>query len=124
MARYAQPCIACGRELENVSADVEGNQPYGGTAFTSHGHYGSTAYDPLDGHYIEINVCDVCLVMNRDRVREGRSKRPVMEDGVVVGWDDCNVRPTPWRISKREIDHVISVARKERLLAEDEEENE
>lgn len=55
-------CIVCKTELRNIDAgDVE-NQPAGGTAFQSSGHYGSTAFDPMDGTYLEINVCDGCLV--------------------------------------------------------------
>lgn len=60
-------CIACGAELKSaLSEDVQGmygvdNQPYAGTAFESHGHYGSMFFDPMDGSKIEINVCDDCL---------------------------------------------------------------
>jgi hypothetical protein len=55
------PCIICNRELENVVPASEGNQPYGGTAFFTHGHYGSTYFDPVDGTALEINLCDDCL---------------------------------------------------------------
>lgn len=55
------PCIVCGKELQNVDKDAE-NQPYEGTAFETHGHYGSTAFDPLNGSMLEINFCDDCLV--------------------------------------------------------------
>lgn len=61
MAKIALSCIACGRELRNVDDMVTENQPYNGTAFQSHGHYG-------DGHYLEINVCDSCLVLHHERV--------------------------------------------------------
>ena len=54
------PCIVCDRVLEEAMSDSF-NQPYKATAFLSHGHYGSTFFDPMDGRYIEINVCDVCL---------------------------------------------------------------
>lgn len=61
------PCICCGKELESVFApDEDGkplceNQPYAATTFHSYGHYGSTTFDPMDGSFIEINVCDDCL---------------------------------------------------------------
>jgi len=61
MSRETIPCIICGKKLENVFATAK-NQPYGATAFQSHGHYGSTAFDPMDGTYIEINICDPCLL--------------------------------------------------------------
>jgi len=107
MSRYALPCIACGRELENVTADSAVNQPYTGTAFISHGHYGSTAFDPMNGHFLEINVCDACLVLHHQRVEIGRDKRPVMEDGTVVGWEDVKWKNVPWTPLQKTIDHVL-----------------
>lgn len=110
MAKYALPCIACGRQLENVEADAE-NQPYNGTAFVSHGHYGSTIFDPMDGHFLEINICDACLALHRDRVMEGRDRRPVKEGGVIVGFEDIEWKLTPWWPSKESIDHALGVLR-------------
>ena len=82
----ALPCIVCGRELFNV---VEGsvNQPSDGLSFSSHGAYGSTVFDPMDGSHLEINVCDKCLMRQGDRKRvyAGRYIRLVFEDGAVVG---------------------------------------
>lgn len=110
MARLALPCIACGRKLVNVDEDAT-NQPYNGTAFVTHGHYGSTAFDPLDGHYLEINICDLCLVLLSERVLEGRDRRPVMEDGTVVGWEDCTERLVRWWPEKETIDYALKMAR-------------
>lgn len=59
------PCIICGKQLEPVMRDNDCNQPYGGTSFTSHGHYGSTVFDPMNvgGHLtLEINICDEDMV--------------------------------------------------------------
>lgn len=71
-------CIICGRTLENVgNADM--NQPSGGTAFTSQGHYGSTVFDPMDGTFLEINICDDDLraAAKKGQVLFGRPDRPV-----------------------------------------------
>lgn len=61
------PCARCGRELESaVPEEVDqphGNQPHGGTAFSTHGHYGSTVFDPMDGSSLELNICDKCLIV-------------------------------------------------------------
>lgn len=66
----ALECIACGRELEDAVEPVPGvNQPHKGTAFASHGHYGSTAFDPMDGHSLEINICDPCLLVSAKKNR-------------------------------------------------------
>lgn len=120
MSRDALPCIACGQQLKNID-DTAGNQPYNGTAFETHGHYGSTIFDPMDGHYLEINVCDACLALHRDRVMIGRDRRPVMEDGAVAGWEKVRWRLVPWTPEKREIDYALEVALKERGVDDDEE---
>ena len=52
-------CIVCRGGLKNLTP--RGNQPIGGTAFATTGHYGSTVFDPMDGTVIEVNVCDACL---------------------------------------------------------------
>ena len=59
------PCIICGKQLRNF--DEDGNQPMTGTSFTSHGHYGSTLFDSMDGTYLEINFCDPCLDAAREK---------------------------------------------------------
>lgn len=54
----ALSCIVCDKELEGISAP---NQPNNGLEFVSHGHYGTTVFDPMDGSMLAINVCDECL---------------------------------------------------------------
>lgn len=66
-------CIVCKKPLDNVTpAGV--NQPSLGLAFQSHGHYGSIVFDPMNGSYLEINVCDPCL------------KQAGMEGRVLIGY--------------------------------------
>jgi hypothetical protein len=114
------PCIACGRNLYQVDEHAGENQPYGGTEFRTHGHYGSTIYDPMDGHYLVANICDPCIALHPDRFQEGRDSRPRMEDGAVVGWDPVATRPlTPWHPTYREIDYAVSMLRSELDLADD-----
>lgn len=62
----AMRCIVCGANLRNL--DENGNQPSGGTAFQTKGHFGSTVFDPMDGTCLEINVCDPCLL---DKAKSG-----------------------------------------------------
>lgn len=58
----ALPCFICDKVLKNVSANII-NQPSGGTAFTTRGHYGSAIYDnPMNNDFIEINICDDCFL--------------------------------------------------------------
>lgn len=57
-------CIVCGRELDPAFGEEfqDGNQPFGGTVFVAHGQYGSTVFDPMNNNYLEVNICDGCLV--------------------------------------------------------------
>ena len=98
MAEKALPCIVCGRELDNVFSESE-NQPNNGLAFSSHGHYGSTVFDPMDGTYLEITVCDRCLTKagEQGRVLSGRDRRPVVFDRMgQIGWERINRPAVPW----------------------------
>lgn len=82
------PCICCGAGLESSSPDLDSSQPLGGLAFRTHGHYGSGAFDPMDGSSIEIVVCDPCV---EEAGRAGHvlhvvPVRPVQEPALVVPW--------------------------------------
>lgn len=56
------PCIVCLKPLEDALYEPStGNQPHAGTAFVTTGHYGSTIYDPMDGSWLEVNICDPCI---------------------------------------------------------------
>jgi hypothetical protein len=78
-------CFKCGQALENATRTSDGlamnqNQPSEGLAFTSHGAYGGTVFDPMDGHYLLINICDLCLLK-------------AIPDGIIaIGKDYRNIR--------------------------------
>jgi hypothetical protein len=95
VSKDAVPCIICGVPLLNVLEDCD-NQPEDGTAFQTHGHYGSTAFDPQDGQYLEINVCDKCLMERADRVLWSRSSRLILCDGRAVGYERLERPLVPW----------------------------
>lgn len=79
MSKFALPCIVCEKPLQNVDADSD-NQPWGGTEFTSYGHYGSTIHDEIPFNQAEsiqlvVNICDTCIMRALDSdVIQGRSK--------------------------------------------------
>ncbi len=52
-------CIKCGKEMQNLMD--EQLQPVEGCAFRTYGHYGTAVFDPMDGSFLEIAVCDTCL---------------------------------------------------------------
>ncbi len=85
------PCIVCGRRL-NAAMDAVGSShvPYAGTMFETGGHYGSTAFDPLDGTRLQIVVCDECLTTS-GRVRIQTA------DGRMAPWNgvDDTMPPEP-----------------------------
>lgn len=61
-------CIVCGRHFDSAANDPSFDAvPYEGTLFYSRGHYGSTAFDPMDGTWLEIVVCDQCLLTRQAR---------------------------------------------------------
>lgn len=67
------PCFKCGKELEDAMPDVK-NQPYAGLSFTSPGHYGGTVFDPMNHEFLELNICDDCLVVGKENVLLGYTK--------------------------------------------------
>jgi len=69
-------CFKCDKELEPAFSDnpFKENQPFGGTVFTTHGHYGSTVFDPAgweSSRFLELTICDECLVANKEQVLHG-----------------------------------------------------
>lgn len=62
----ALPCIVCKRPMESIYGP---NQPNDGLSFTSFGAYGSSFFDPMDGTYLEVTICDPCLSEHRDAGR-------------------------------------------------------
>jgi hypothetical protein len=110
MSAYALPCLVCGAVLRNVLDEVD-NQPDGGTACTTEGHYGSTVWDPMNGEFLEFNVCDECLTRagEQGRVYAARTKRPVyvVDDKgreFMVGWEKAAYRPVRWQVGMANYD--------------------
>jgi hypothetical protein len=72
MPRHALPCIVCAKPLINVDQGAD-NQPYGGTEFTTLGHYGSTIHDSFVAESDEpqmqlvVNICDTCILRAIDQ---------------------------------------------------------
>lgn len=68
------PCIVCGKKLKDIGSGSI-NHPSEGISFSSPGQYGTTAFDPMDGSLLEINICDGCIVAAA-RVRRVLFKQP------------------------------------------------
>lgn len=82
-------CFKCNNVLVPAVAH-EPHQPYAGTTFVAYGQYGSTVWDPMPiGHvtpFLEIYICDVCLLANVAQVRKGE-RIPRGNDYVYSPWD-------------------------------------
>lgn len=64
-------CVRCEKQMTNILAEGTirpGHQPVYGLAFATTGHYGSTYFDPMDGTYLELSICDPCV---EDAERKG-----------------------------------------------------
>lgn len=68
------PCIVCKKPLRSVHSGFA-NHADDANSFRAHGQYGSTVFDPVDGTYLEVNICDGCIIAAADagRVLTGRS---------------------------------------------------
>jgi hypothetical protein len=62
------PCFVCGEHLTEVGEE-DINHPSGGLVLNSFGHYGTTVFDPMDGSWLELNICDECIKLNAARGR-------------------------------------------------------
>jgi hypothetical protein len=70
------PCFACGKTLYEVGTQEAINQPHDALAFTTQGHYGTKVFDPMDGSWLELNICDGCITERQDRVLIGKLYAP------------------------------------------------
>lgn len=82
------PCFKCGKELASVFRDIgdASTMPNDAVIFTAQGNYGSTVFDPFDGSFLEINICDSCLVAGRANVYAGSRS-----GAAVSKWDGPDV---------------------------------
>lgn len=102
MAIDGLSCFKCLSLLKNAWRDAA-NQPSEGTCFITYGHYGSTAFDPMDGTYIEINICDPCLREGSENslVAMGQSSQPVvLSDRSRIGSHKIQREIVEWDHSK------------------------
>lgn len=70
-------CFCCDKQMSNWIYDSprpDGTEsrvtvhPMGGLHFQTYGHYGSRAFDPMDGTALDIAICDECIIANVERL--------------------------------------------------------
>ena len=54
-------CVICDKKLDNIDDRDDQVQPNNGLAFITYGHRGTNFFDPCNGDYLQIVVCDECL---------------------------------------------------------------
>lgn len=110
------PCVICGKQLEDAGMHESGesrNQPYAGTAFVSHGHYGSTIFDPFNASMLEINFCDDCLRAAAEKKRVLWKREAVALCGAppwpssTFGWAPEETPYEHWDPDSEEQDEVV-----------------
>lgn len=83
-------CIICKKQIKPL---YEGEHtPEYATTFHTSGHDGSGLFDPMDGSFLQINICDNCLAAaaEQDLVLVGQSSVPLMNRlSVDFGVDEC-----------------------------------
>ena len=62
------PCIVCKKGLESFDSGSI-NHAIDANSFQTRGQYGSAVFDPIDGTFLEVNICDSCLV---EAAKQGR----------------------------------------------------
>jgi hypothetical protein len=67
------PCIVCGNKLKPMDSGSP-NHADDANEFSTHGQYGSTVFDPVNGDRLAVNICDKCLAAGQElgRVLFGR----------------------------------------------------
>lgn len=63
------PCFKCRKELEPVDPAFgfrASGQPYEGVMCSTGGNYGSRVFDSMGRDSLYFNICDECLLANRD----------------------------------------------------------
>jgi len=88
MSEKTLPCFVCGKPLEPALGGVV-NQPSEASVFTTNGNYGSTTFDPMDGTWLELNVCDRCLTLRSHFVLLGKQiapRIPARPDPIYKEW--------------------------------------
>jgi hypothetical protein len=82
-------CFCCGGRLNPLFEGSTSQYQYSGaTTFYAPGNYGSGLHDPIGGNSrLMINICDVCLRGNKDRVLQETLRRPVQARFSYEPWE-------------------------------------
>ena len=76
MENKVLPCIVCDKPLKPIETDIM-NIPDDSNVFRTYGQYGSTVFDPMDGTFLEINICDECVKKKKDSILVGKRSRQI-----------------------------------------------
>lgn len=92
------PCAVCCQPLERVGG--EPNVPYDANIFATHGHYGSTSFDPVfGGEHLALHICTGCLTTMRENATIHRvltATEATPEQTVIWGSPEDPQDDNPW----------------------------
>jgi hypothetical protein len=101
MSRLSLPCVKCGKPLRNADEGSD-NQPYGGTEFTTTGHYGSTIHDEMGNEprmELVVNLCDTCILR---AVEAGVIQSRAEDNSIVLANHHLEPKAKAWVLAQNE----------------------
>lgn len=120
-------CIICKKQIKPL---YEGEHtPEYATTFHTSGHDGSGLFDPMDGSFLQINICDNCLAAaaEQDLVLVGQSSVPLMiptmvraDHWIYSGWGSIRAfdyAPVYWKKSMESPHEPLYVSDADELLS-------
>ena len=85
--------MVCDKALDNMEYTSRSNgtkvevHPMNGLHFRTYGHYGSTIFGPMGtGEYLDVAICDLCIMNNLDKVRGTGKKNLVKDADMLLGY--------------------------------------
>lgn len=103
------PCAVCSKPLERVDGDPD--VPYDANIFTTHGHYGSTLFDPVfGGEHLELHICTACMMTMRENAaihRVLKATEDTPEQTFIWGSPEDPRDDNPW--NKQRLQNDVSM---------------
>lgn len=103
------PCAVCRKLLERIDGDPD--VPYDANIFTTHGHHGSTAFDPVfGGEHLELHICTDCMMTMRENAaihRVLKATEATPEQTFIWGSAEDPREDNPWNRQRLRNDFIM-----------------
>lgn len=75
------PCLVCNKDLGwGDYQPPSDTSPFKGLTFKASGGYGSYVFDPESDVWLELNICDECVLSHKDLICLARAPEPLPTD--------------------------------------------